>query len=301
MIDEHEWRSVLQVAEDGTFSQAAKHLFVSQPSLSQCIKKIESELGMQIFDRNQTPLRLTEAGELYVEAAREMQRIRRSLRCQVDDLSELRSGAVRIGSSRTRSVCLLTQALVDFHRRYPKIRLSVVEGSTERLREHVLQGHVDFALVYEPLPENLFQTVPLLEERVLLAVPPNHPFARKFNGVQPVPYPQISFARFHQEPFIAMKTARRMSSVFDDLCRATQASPEVVFEADSVLSAAELCAGGMGSALVTDMVAQHGLARGLPFLFEILEPTEPRRLVAAYGKNHVLSRAAQVFLEFLVH
>lgn len=59
MIDEHEWRSVLQVAEDGTFSAAAKHLFVSQPSLSQCIKKIEGELGALLFDRSQIPLQLT--------------------------------------------------------------------------------------------------------------------------------------------------------------------------------------------------------------------------------------------------
>ena len=64
MIDEHEWRSVLQVAKDRTFSLAAKHLFISQPSLSQCIKKIEGELGMQIFDRSKSPLQLTEAGRI---------------------------------------------------------------------------------------------------------------------------------------------------------------------------------------------------------------------------------------------
>ena len=63
MIDEHELISVLQILKDGTISQAAKNLFVSQPSLSQCIKKIENELGMQIFDRRQTPLQLTAFGD----------------------------------------------------------------------------------------------------------------------------------------------------------------------------------------------------------------------------------------------
>ena len=85
MIDENEWRSVLQVAKDGTFSQAAKHLFVSQPSLSQCIKEIERELGMQIFDRSHVPLELTEAGKVYVEAAREMQRLHQSILRRVYD------------------------------------------------------------------------------------------------------------------------------------------------------------------------------------------------------------------------
>ena len=64
MIDEHEWRSVLQVAEDGTFSAAAKHLYISQPSLSQCIKKVETALGVRLFARSQTPLALPTAGAL---------------------------------------------------------------------------------------------------------------------------------------------------------------------------------------------------------------------------------------------
>ena len=88
MIDEHEWRSVLQVAKDGTFSAAAKHLYISQPSLSQCIKKVETELGVRLFDRSQTPLALTTAGEIYVRQAKEILRIRQALVQEVADLSE---------------------------------------------------------------------------------------------------------------------------------------------------------------------------------------------------------------------
>jgi len=179
MIDEHEWRSVLQVAKDRTFSLAAKHLFISQPSLSQCIKKIEGELGMQIFDRSKSPLQLTEAGRIYIEAAHKMKDLHQDLLRQVDDLSELRSGQVKIGSSRTRSVCILADAIASFHQRYPNIRITLVEGSTARLREHVQQGHVDFALLYEPLPASAFNTVPLMEERVFMAVPPPSPAGTK--------------------------------------------------------------------------------------------------------------------------
>lgn len=79
MLDEHEWKYVLQAASDGTFSGAARHLFVSQPSLSQCIKKIEGELGTPLFDRRQTPLTLTAAGKIYVRKAKEIQRIAQEL------------------------------------------------------------------------------------------------------------------------------------------------------------------------------------------------------------------------------
>jgi len=299
MIDEHEWRNVLQIAQDGTFSQAAKHRFISQPALSQCIKKIESELGMQIFDRSKTPLQLTEAGRIYVEAAKQLQTIRQSILQRVDDLSELRTGQLRIGSSRTRSVCLLTDAMVAFHQRYPDIQLSVVEGSTARLQERVLQGDVDFALLYEPLDEGLYQWVSLVEEHVFLAVPQTHPLALEYGGVQPLPYPRISFARLHQEPFIPLKASRRMSGIYVDLCKRTGACPKNIFEADSILSAAELCAKGMGATLVTEMVAEHGIWTESPFFFELEEQTEIRHLVAAYGRHQSLPRAAKVFLEFL--
>ncbi len=299
MIDEHEWRSVLQVAKDRTFSLAAKHLFISQPSLSQCIKKIEGELGMQIFDRSKSPLQLTEAGRIYIEAAHKMKDLHQDLLRQVDDLSELRSGQVKIGSSRTRSVCILADAIASFHQRYPNIRITLVEGSTARLREHVQQGQVDFALLYEPLPTSAFNTVPLMEERVFMAVPPHHQLAKKYGPQQAPPYPSISFKAFQDEPFIALKPNRRMTDIFACLCRETGCHPKVIFESDSILSAAEFCSKGMGSTLVTDMVIERGFRGESPFFFNLEEPVETRQLVAAYGQNQHLSKAAQVFLQFI--
>lgn len=299
MIDEHEWQSVLQVVADGTFSQAAKHLFVSQPSLSQCIKKIENELGMQIFDRGKTPLQLTEAGRIYVEAARQMQIIRKNLFRQINDIAELRSGSLTIGSSHTRSICLLTDALANFHQRYPAVQLTVVEGSTARLQEHVLRGNVDFALLYDPLDSKLFNKIPIMQENIIMAVPFNHHLTKAFNNKQPIPYPKISFKFFQNEPYIALKSDRCMSVIYDELCKSTEVLPKVVFKADSILSAAELCAKGMGATMVTDMVIKRNLWSKTPFFFELEEEIKPRQLVAAYGVNQILSKAAQVFLQFL--
>lgn len=149
MIDEHEWRSVLQVAKDGTFSAAAKHLYISQPSLSQCIKKVETELGVRLFDRSQTPLALTTAGEIYVRQAKEILRIRQALVQEVADLSELRTGSLTIGSSRTRSACFLIDPLVAFHRQYPGIQLAIKEAPVRTLEEYAAAGTVDFALLYD--------------------------------------------------------------------------------------------------------------------------------------------------------
>lgn len=299
MIDEHEWRSVLQVAEDGTFSAAAKHLFVSQPSLSQCIKKIEGELGESLFDRSQTPLQLTAAGELYVEKARQIKRLKRELVKGTADLSNLRTGSLCIGSSRTRSSCYLTQPLIEFHRNYPGVSLTVKEHSLLELREDVMAGTVDFALLYEPLPDKFFAAIPLLRERTLVAVPMDHPLALRFGGCQVTPCPTISFARLHQQPFIKLQENRRMARIYHDLCSRTQCDPDVVFEANSIIDAAELCMAGLGITLVTDMLIRGWHWKDAPFFFELEEPVEERQLVAAYGRGQHLSQAAKTFISLL--
>lgn len=299
MIDEHEWRSVLQVAEDGTFSAAAKHLFVSQPSLSQCIKKIEGELGALLFDRSQIPLQLTPAGEIYVTKAREIQRMKRDLVRETADLTELRTGSLCIGSSRTRSSCYLAQPLIEFHNRYPGISLQVREHSVSELQEDVLSGRVDFALLYDPLPDQGFARIPLLSERVMLALPQEHPFVRDLRPRLTRPFPRLSFARMHGQPFICLQKKRQMTSIYDTLCLETQCDPDVVFEANSIIDAAELCAAGMGATLVTDMLARSWQRRQAPCFFELEEEVPPRQLIAAYGRHQHLSEAAREFIGLL--
>ncbi|MCR5757794.1 MAG: LysR family transcriptional regulator [Selenomonas sp.] len=288
MLDEHEWKYVLQIVTEGTFSAAAKRLYVSQPSLSQAIKKIEGEIGLPLFDRGQTPLQLTEAGEIYVRKAREMQRLYHELMQETADLSGLKSGTLTIGSSRTRSSCYLTQYLIEFHRRYPGIRLLVKEHSVSTLKEAVAAGTVDFALVYEPM-ENSFARIPLLTERTLLALPAMHPLAQSYQQEQDGTYPVLSFAQMQGWPFIKLQDRRRMAQIFYDLCAVTHSEPDVVFEANSIVDAAELCAAGMGATLITDMVANSGRWSHQLCCYALEEPVEDRELVIAYGKNKHLS------------
>lgn len=299
MIDEHEWKSVLQVANDGSFSAAARHLFVSQPSLSQCIKKIEAELGAKLFDRSQAPLKLTAAGEIYLKTAKIFQHLQSEMVKQTTDLQHLRAGVLTIGSSRTRSSCFLRQPLVEFHRKYPGVHLIVKEYPVAKLKEEILNGTVDFALLYEPLDDSSYQKVPLVKEKTLIAAPRSQWIEEEYGREQVVPYPPISFARFHQEPFICLQKGRRMNEIYDSLCEQTQSEPKVVFEANSILDAAELCAEGMGATLVTDMLADNWHWDKAPFFFAIEEEVEERQLVAAFGKNQHLSEAAQKFIELL--
>ena len=301
MIDEHEWRSVLQVAKDGTFSAAAKHLYISQPSLSQCIKKVETELGVRLFDRSQTPLALTTAGEIYVRQAKEILRIRQALVQEVADLSELRTGSLTLGSSRTRSACFLIDPLVAFHRQYPGIQLAIKEAPVRTLEEYAAAGTVDFALLYDSSLRADFDSVELCRERTMLALPKSHPLARAYAEDDVQGFPRISFAAMDGEPFIRLQPRRQMAEVYDKLCKDSGAEPHVIFEANSIIEASELCAAGLGATLVTDMLVQSWRWKEQAFFFELEEEVEERHLMAVYSRQRQLSLAAQRFIDFLLH
>ena len=301
MIDEHEWRSVLQVAKDGTFSAAAKHLYISQPSLSQCIKKVETELGVRLFDRSQTPLALTTAGEIYVRQAKEILRIRQALVQEVADLSELRTGSLTIGSSRTRSACFLIDPLVAFHRQYPGIQLAIKEAPVRTLEEYAAAGTVDFALLYDSSLRADFDSVELCRERTMLALPKSHPLARAYAEDDVQGFPRILFAAMDGEPFIRLQPRRQMAEFYDKLCKVSGAEPHVIFEANSIIEASELCAAGLGATLVTDMLVQSWRWKEQAFFFELEEEVEERHLMAVYSRQRQLSLAAQRFIDFLLH
>lgn len=280
---------------------AAKHLYISQPSLSQCIKKVETELGVRLFDRSQTPLALTTAGEIYVRQAKEILRIRQALVQEVANLSELRTGSLTIGSSRTRSACFLIDPLVAFHRQYPGIQLAIKEAPVRTLEEYAAAGTVDFALLYDSSLRADFDSVELCRERTMLALPKSHPLARAYAEDDVQGFPRISFAAMDGEPFIRLQPRRQMAEVYDKLCKDSGAEPHVIFEANSIIEASELCAAGLGATLVTDMLVQSWRWKEQAFFFELEEEVEERHLMAVYSRQRQLSLAAQRFIDFLLH
>ena len=99
---------VLAVAEQRSFSKAAQKLYVTQPALSQYVMNIEKQLGVQLFDRSTSPIRLTQAGEAFVRSAEQIKVIEDNLMNELSDIAEIKSGSLKIGASTFRASCLLS-------------------------------------------------------------------------------------------------------------------------------------------------------------------------------------------------
>lgn len=168
-----------KAAETLNFSDAAKALNIAQSSLSQQIKQLEDELGVQLFLRNSHSIRLTEAGELMLPHA--LRTIHDAEACtdRIHDLRQLLTGTLNVGVTHSFSP-ILTETVVSFMKLYPRIKLNVIYKPMGELMELLAKRELDFVLAFKPN-----QTMPDVESHILFqnslsaVVNAGHPLARK--------------------------------------------------------------------------------------------------------------------------
>jgi len=300
-MEYRQMKYVLKVAEEQSFSQAAKKLYIAQPSLSQCIQRIEKQLGVLLFDRAVTPLRLTFAGELYIETAKQILDLNNQLIQQMDDIADIKTGRLTIGSSPFRSTYLLPQVLPIFQEQFPGIEIVLAEGTTAELEEFALNGTTDFSIVLLPLAKDLFSYEPILTEELLIALSPHHPLSKentKSNSNQP-PWPKIKISQLQEVPFILMKHGQRLHHTLLDLCALAGFKPKIILESQSMEAAQSLVVAGLGATLLPDTLVRFRHMSEHPCYFSIEEPTNTRTVVIAYRKEKYLSKAAHSFISLL--
>ena len=165
---------VLAVAENQNFTKAAEKCFVTQPTLSMQIQKLEEELDIQIFDRSKKPIELTEVGKKIVNQARNI--VNESDRIQdiVDQQKGFIGGEFKLGIIPTIMPTLLPMFLKTFIKKYPKVKLKIEELTTEEIISRINDGHLDAAIASTPLEnENIKERV-LFFEPFVSYVPSNH-------------------------------------------------------------------------------------------------------------------------------
>ncbi len=170
-------RYLLAVAEAGNFTRAAERCFVSQPALSQQIRKLEEELGEVLVDRSLTPVRLTAAGEVVVAHARRVLAELAAMRVALDELQGLQRGHLIIGAVQTVRTYLMPYAVTTFARTYPEVRLQVLELPADDVEAGVLEGCFHLGLSFVPTVQEGLDADPLFTEELVVIVPPDHPLA----------------------------------------------------------------------------------------------------------------------------
>lgn len=229
---------VLTIVRFGSITAAAKALYITQPTLSQTLKQIETQLGESIFVRGRSPMELTPAGELYVQAARRIIQIETQLDEAISSLHGKQEGILHLGIPDGRSCELLPQILPDYRAAYPAIRIEVISGSPARLEQMLVNHELDLALLLGEArrPELSYRLIGS-EEIVLLA-------GRKTALAQRVPSGStISLAEAASEKFIVPAPDQFVRQTFEEMMeRSGVRSIQPAMVMDSAESAKRVCA-----------------------------------------------------------
>ena len=172
---------VLSVAEYQNFTVAAEHSFVTQPTLSMQIQKLEDELGVKIFNRSKKPIELTEVGRKIVEQAKVIVDESNRILDIVHQQKGYIGGEFKLGIIPTIMPTLLPMFLQNFTKKYPKVKLIIEELTTEDIIRKLTDGHIDAGIAATPLENEAIKERPLYYEPFVGLIPQNH---RLFNNKQ---------------------------------------------------------------------------------------------------------------------
>ncbi len=168
-MDFYQIEQILAVAKTGSISEAARLMCVSQPTMSYAVSKAEQEFGAKFFDRSSYPLKLTFAGEQYVQTAQEMKRLRRDLEKVCLDVSRQAAGKLHIGIPHNRSAQILPRILREYESLYPHIQLDYYSTSAEELMERLARGELDLCILTKVDQDPRFRYEGLYTEELLAA------------------------------------------------------------------------------------------------------------------------------------
>lgn len=294
-MNEKHMQYVLTVLKEGSFTNAAKKLYVSQPSLSQIIKTAESNLGAPIFDRSTDPITLTPAGQLYVEAARQVTTISSNLRKQVEELSKEEFGTIRLGISVQRGMELLPELYPRFKKRFPHVGLELHEQGSATMEKSVLEGEVGIALLttsprHEELVYDLIQ-----EEQLVLIVNRECELAKRI-----APGTPIDILEARDETFVSSQSGHSVRTIQDSLFITRDMKPKIDLVTISIeVGKHVVAASPVVMACPDSYVETDNSPDSAYFSYPILGVENPRHFYACYRKDMYLTKYMKGFLEIL--
>jgi LysR family hydrogen peroxide-inducible transcriptional activator len=276
---------LVAVADERHFGRAAEASFVSQPTLSTQIKKLEAELGVELIERNPGQVMLTPAGEQVVERARTILREVENIRGIARRAQDPESATLRVGLFPTIAPYLLPHVVPQLHRRFPNLELLLVEEKTEVVLQQLRDGRLDAVVVALPVPDEHLHQEYLFTEDFVLAVPATHPLAETDGPVD--------LSVIATEPVLLLEEGHCLRDQALAVCRLAGASERGGFRATSLETLRQMVAAGVGVTLLPQLAVVPPVPPSDDIvLLRFREPVPTRRIA-------MLWRETSVYRDFL--
>jgi len=246
-VELHQLQCFIAVLEEGGFKRATARLGITQPALSYQIRRLEEELGVQVFHRGPGGITPTEAGRALLEHAHQVIAAVSEAHQAVRELSGGVTGELRIGTIKCVGIYFLPQVLWEIRAKHPMVRPKLLYRDSEELLESVLAKRLDVALVVDPPPDRRLKHQQVFEEQISLVCGPKHPFYGR---------PTVDVKELEDVQFVSLSpqtsTGALIRSYLDRL--GIHVVPAV--STDNVETVKRMVEEGMGVAFLPDMVTE---------------------------------------------
>jgi LysR family transcriptional regulator, hydrogen peroxide-inducible genes activator len=284
---------LVALADHKHFGRAAAACHVSQPTLSTQIKKLEDELGVPLVERAPRKVMLTPAGREAAERARrivaEVEQMKEAARRSQDP----EAGTVRLGIFPTLAPYLLPHVIPRIRARFPQLELLLVEEKSDELLSRLREGKLDAALLALPVHDEQLHTEFLFEEPFVLAVPENHPLARRLT---------LGLDELSEQRLLLLEDGHCLREQALDVCRLSGAHEKTEFRATSLETLRQMVAANVGATLLPMLAVRPPVARSENIHLLHFTDTPPSRSIAMCWRRSsamagFLERLARVFAD----
>ena len=218
-------RYFIALAETRHFGRAAEACFVSQPTLSTQLKKLEEELGVTLFERAPRNILLTPAGEQILRHAKLALSHVSTMQEIAKHTKDPESASIRLGIFPTLAPYLLPHVVPKLRKRFPNLELLLIEEKTEILIQQLRDGRIDAAILAEPLIEEQFESMHLFTEPFVLALPENHPLSKQRT---------LGLGELEQQHLLLLEDGHCLRDQALEVCALSGASEKEGFRATSL-------------------------------------------------------------------
>jgi len=286
---------LVAVADTHHFGQAAERCFVSQPTLSGQIKKLEEELGVTLFERTKRSVETTPLGEAIVAQAKQVLEQVDVLRYLAQSHQDPLVGPLRMGAIPTLSPYLMPLILKPLKKKYPQIQLVLSEELTDTLLTRLGKHEIDAALLATPVDNPEFESMPLFDEPFWFAHPRNHPLSAKKKIIQ---------ADLDGADLLLLAEGHCLAEQAMEVChmqeRGTQ-SDLADLRAASLETLLQMVAAGFGSTLVPALALKTASAKDRSLITRQLQlPDTYRRVSLVYRRSFPRRQALEAFAEIVL-
>lgn len=311
-MNSNEFSYIKEVAKQKSFSKASKALGISQPALSNFVKKLEEKLGVPLFDRSISPIEITEFGMAYLDYANDVLDATDRLNNVMSDLQDLKQGKITMGSVVCFSTGYLPGPISVFRKKYPGITFKLIEEKVPEIMNKCLVGDVDMFLTDGRIDDELFDKEELFSERLLMAVPKDAEINDRIKeyGIPTeellqgkVDYSKIKTLDMNEvkdEEFVLLNEDQHVRRMVDGIFEKAGFSPRVALYTSQTITGLAMSVANVGISFATETTVKFNNIKEHACYYKVgTTEDSTRTMCVAYKKGKYISKAGRKFIEIL--